>query len=172
LEVARYFEHETALPWQIGEYGHVYTGQSAEGETRLRQHLFGAADVSTFRKTLLAVEEVYGAISRSETGVWAGDSQEEALSQWLADNAVVGWLTTDQPRELERAILAIEPSPFNIEGRRRSSYAAHLMGLRRSVYGTARDRMLHRNAMLASLTAPNYGVKGDSMCQNGTRGIR
>jgi predicted GIY-YIG superfamily endonuclease len=143
LELARYFDHSTAMPMQIGEYGHLYTGCSAEAATRIKRHLVGDAHVSTFRKSMLAIEASCGAISRSGIGGWCGAmTPEAALSEWLATNALVGWQRCDHPFDEEASILDAWPSPLNIQGRASTSFARHLVELRVRTYGRLSDRRL------------------------------
>jgi hypothetical protein len=48
-------------------------------------------------------------------------SGEQALSGWMADNAVVGWVVRDSRWELEDMIAALD-LPLNLQGNQRNPF--------------------------------------------------
>ena len=47
---------------------------------------------------------------------------EQALSAWMAENAVVGWVARENPRELEDDLIAALDLPLNLRGNQRNPF--------------------------------------------------
>jgi hypothetical protein len=102
---------------------------------RLRTHFSGNAEGSTLRKTL-------GCLLAAETGfplrrVGSGTRQtftnpgEQALDDWMDENALVTWLVTDSAWELERRILHSGlPLPLNLRDNPCQAHTSFLKSVR------------------------------------------
>ena len=55
LDVIGYGDKSRAAPWRIADFVHLYTGESGDLRGRLQQHLYGEAEESCFRLTLLSL---------------------------------------------------------------------------------------------------------------------
>lgn len=111
---------------------------------RLQTHFRGNAEGSTLRKTL-------GCLLAAETGfplrrVGSGSRQtftnpgEQALDDWMTENAFVTWHVCDQPWELERQILASGlPLPLNIRDNPCEAHTAVVRAIRRAAVAGALD---------------------------------
>jgi hypothetical protein len=131
-------------------------GRAASRQTlrsRIRTHYVGNAEGSTLRKTL-------GCLLASELGielrrVGSGNRMtfgpgERALSDWMAENALVSWAIVDRPWELEAELLASLDLPLNLDSNRRNSFHPHLTALRAAAVARAR----------ALPVLPNPGIGG------------
>src|ERR1700761_9069944 len=67
LETTAYYDMETRRPFMLGVMTHVYTGSAMNLRERLKQHLGADIENSSIRKTLLTLEQVFGALSASGT---------------------------------------------------------------------------------------------------------
>jgi hypothetical protein len=106
-----------APPWRFRDYVHLYTGAGCDMRDRLLSHMFRDARVSSFRKSLLAAEQAYGAISSTGLTLPKAPNQEIALDLWLAHHAYVGIHRCADYLEVERRVLKSTPSPLNIQQR-------------------------------------------------------
>lgn len=103
----------------------------------LREHLTGTIGRSTIRETLLAVgwhheRGIDGA------GVFANrESAEDNLTDWLLENALVGFKQSAHIRDYERDILAFTASPLNVMRHAQTNYSRWLKSLRKEF----RDRV-------------------------------
>lgn len=126
LEVAGYFRQQTLRPTAVGRHHLLYAGQADDVARRLKSHLNGDAWVSTFRRSLLALEATSGAVSRANLG-WNGSvAAELMLTTWLRAHALLWVQPCEDRREREREILAREASPLNIKLRESSAFAKSL----------------------------------------------
>jgi hypothetical protein len=106
---------------------------------RLRQHYALNAYGSTLRLTLgcLLAEDLNIQLRRvgSGTRLTFADGGVR-LSQWMADNAFVCWVTHARPWELEDALVTTLDLPLNLQGNDRHPLRTSLKGAR----ATARDQ--------------------------------
>ena len=108
------------------------------GETlrsRIRYHLRGNAEGSTFRKTVgcLLCEDIGTQLRRVGSGTrMTFASKEAALTTWLTEHAVVAWVETTIPRLLECHILESVHLPLNIEANARNPFRTQLQAIRAS----------------------------------------
>ncbi|WP_085128241.1 GIY-YIG nuclease family protein [Mycolicibacter engbaekii] len=92
---------------------------------RIKQHYRGNAKSSTLRKTLgclLAVElgiELRRIGSGTRRTFGAG---EAALSEWMADNALVSWIAVPEPWLLERELFTTLDLPLNLRDNSHSTF--------------------------------------------------
>ncbi|MFW0793287.1 GIY-YIG nuclease family protein [Gordonia sp. CPCC 205515] len=94
----------------------------------------GRADGSTLRKSLgclladnLGIElRRYGSGAQRHFG--AG---EAVLDQWMADNALVSWITAGEPWELKTDFIAELDVPLNIDQNPHNAFAEELSETRR-----------------------------------------
>jgi hypothetical protein len=111
---------------------------------RLRTHFGGNAAGSTLRMTL-------GCLLANLTGyplrrVGSGERLtltnpgEQALDQWLADNALVAWHTTEKPWEAERELLGSGLSlPLNIRDNPCEAHTLLVRQVRADAFARARS---------------------------------
>ncbi|KUH82436.1 hypothetical protein AU186_10250 [Mycobacterium sp. GA-1999] len=87
---------------------------------RIRYHYTGNAEGSTLRKTLgvLLADELGVQLRRVGSGTRRtfGPAGEAALSQWMADNALVSWVVREEPWVLEEELIANLDLPLNLQG--------------------------------------------------------
>jgi len=120
---------------------------------RLRAHYAGNAEASTLRKSLgcLLADDLGIQLRRVGTGKRLTFLEgEQTLSGWMAENALVSWVTHDRPWELEDELIATLDLPLNLDGNSRHPYRAYLSALRSSAA---------RNAESLPVV-PNPGVAG------------
>lgn len=135
LEASGYFDLEDATPWEWHQFDHLYTGETQSLRTRLRRHLEGDIRVSTLRKTLIALERTFRAVTYVG-GKFARDQHPElALDDWMQDQVVIGFKECWMPIDAERDLLRRSPSPLNISGRRSRPYSKRLMNARSQLVG-------------------------------------
>jgi len=101
---------------------------------RLKNHLKGPIGSSTLRRTLacLNVEELALEIGRHPTSgrLVMSSVDERKLSEWMAKETRVAWMTCDRPQEIEKDILLRGPKlPLNIQGNA-MPFARHLSSIR------------------------------------------
>ena len=109
---------------------------------RLQTHFAGNAEGSTLRKSL-------GCLLAPETGfplrrVGSGNRMtftnpgEQALDEWMQENARVVWQETEKPWELERQILGSGlPLPLNIKDNPCDAHTKVVKGVRRAAVEAA-----------------------------------
>lgn len=133
LEAANYFECGDTPPLRLGDAIHVYTGAADNLRRRMTQHLRRDARGSSFRKTLLSLEQARRAISRKfPYSRRLGD--EDALSRWLYKHLMIGIEVGNQPFARERELIQLYGSPLNISFRRKLTFSRQLMKWRRSAF--------------------------------------
>jgi hypothetical protein len=100
---------------------------------RLWSHFEGIAEFSTLRTTLgCLLEGELGTVLRR---VGSGKTQtfvekENALSEWMADNARIAWVETPKPWLLEDHLLKALSLPLNIQGNANHPFCGRLKELR------------------------------------------
>jgi hypothetical protein len=118
----------------------LYVGISPKNDTsggslrrRLQLHFEGNAESSTFRQTLgcLLEAELGTALRRDGSGNKTFGEKESILSDWIADNTMVAWITTPKPWLLEDHLLKTLSLPLNIEWNARHPFSAQLKELRK-----------------------------------------
>lgn len=108
---------------------------------RIRYHYTGNAEGSTLRKTLgslLAAElglelRRVGSGNRMTFGVG-----EQLLSTWMADNALVSWVTDPEPWLLEERLIAGLDVPLNLDGNAHNRFHPELTAIRAAAVARAR----------------------------------
>ena len=109
---------------------------------RIRYHYQGNAEGSTLRLSLgcLLSEELDIELRRVGSGKRMTFVEgEEALSQWMANNAYVCWEQDDAPWVRERELIEEMPLPLNLDANQSNPFAATLSGLRHSAREVARE---------------------------------
>lgn len=130
LKAAGYYRLEQRDPWAEDGWSHLYTGSSALMQTRLKRHLLGDARVSTFRKTMLALEQQCGALTATGVPFDGSVHPELALDDWLEEQCQIATCEVGYFFDEEAHFLARWPSPLNITGRRGDPFSRRLMALR------------------------------------------
>jgi len=109
---------------------------------RIRYHYTGNAEGSTLRKTLgvLLASELGTQLRRVGSGTRRtfGPTGEAALSQWMAENALVSWVVHDEPWVLEEELIASLDVPLNLQGNAHNRFYSTLKQLRAEAEQTAR----------------------------------
>src|ERR1017187_4832410 len=111
---------------------------------RLRQHYVQTAPASTLRRTLgcLLADDLglqlrrVGAGHRRQLTKFASD--EQALSEWMEENAFVSWVKCKRPWELEYALIRQLDLPLNLLGNSRNRFHPELTGARARCLAQAR----------------------------------
>ncbi len=126
--------------WRSDGYEHVYTGETYGLRSRLREHLTGTIGGSNLRETLLALDwdrkRKIGAIAEGLDRKGA----EDALTEWLLANALIGFKHSAHIRDYERDILAFTASPLNVMRDVQTGYSRHLKVLRKAFRDTVTSR--------------------------------
>lgn len=120
---------------------------------RIRTHFTGNAAGSTLRLTLgcLVAEQIGIELRRVGSGArYTFVTGETALSQWMAENAVVSWIEHPEPWVLEHRLISDLDVPLNIEGNSHNTFHPNL----RQVRATAKRRADELPVL------PNPGVGG------------
>lgn len=114
--------------------------------TRIRQHYRGNAATSTLRLTLgcLLRDALSLELHRSLSGRLTFDDGEVRLSQWLADNARVCWVTTSTPWDTEEHLIETVDLPLNLDQNRHHPFHTVLSDLRSQARGQARTHPIER----------------------------
>ncbi len=133
LDATSYFDFGGSPPAMLGGHAHLYTGAATDLRLRMKQHFHRDRRASTFRETLLAIEQSRKAISKSLTPLSAV-SCETTLNSWLFENITIGFRHSKRPFHLEYKILQTHASPFNITLRRSNAYARALMQWRHETF--------------------------------------
>ena len=110
-----------------------YVGSTATLFTRIRRHVAGEAAVSTFRRSMLALQLAEGALT-GKVDDWSYGAAEKELTAWLQPRLAVAWTEIDDPRSLERRAISPSRAPLNIE-LNRTGFARKLIALRTQVFG-------------------------------------
>ncbi|OBJ71046.1 GIY-YIG nuclease family protein [Mycobacterium sp. 1274756.6] len=108
---------------------------------RITQHFRGNAKSSTLRKTLgcLLADELGIELRRVGSGTRRTfGTGEAALSQWMADNALVSWITVAEPWVLERELFHALDLPLNLQGNGHNPFHEVLTGIRAAAEESAR----------------------------------
>jgi|SRR5579862_5166519 len=122
-------------------------------QKRIRYHYTGNAEGSTLRKTLgcLLTGELEIQLRRVGSGSRMTFAEgEHALSDWMAENAYVGWVVRSRPWELEDYLIAVLNLPLNLKGNSRNQF--------HTVLTATRARCVAQAKALPIL--PNPGVGG------------
>ncbi|BBY82856.1 hypothetical protein H7I53_22565 [Mycolicibacterium pulveris] len=110
---------------------------------RIRYHYTGNAEGSTLRKTLgvLLAGELGIQLRRVGSGTRRtfGPTGEAALSQWMADNALVSWVVREEPWVLEEELIASLDLPLNLQGNAHNDFYPTLRRIRAEAERVARD---------------------------------
>jgi hypothetical protein len=120
---------------------------------RIKTHYTGNAEGSTLRKTLgvLLAAELSIDLRRVGSGNrMTFGTGERALSEWMAANAFVSWVTDPTPWILESHLIADLDVPLNLQGNRHNRFHPELTAARSSAVARAR----------ALPILPNPGVGG------------
>ena len=64
---------------------------------------------------------------------------EDALSEWMSQNALVGWVTHDEPWLLEEELINSISLPLNIQGNSHNPFQKTLSAVRSDARTVARD---------------------------------
>jgi hypothetical protein len=143
LETTAYYDMEARRPFSLGVMTHVYTGSAMNLRERLKQHLRTGIENSSIRKTLLTLEQIFGALSESGTPACNVKGQK-TLTAWLRENAIVGYEYHREPVRRETQILKRHASPFNIAMRRHRPYAQALREWRCKAFPASEGRLPNR----------------------------
>jgi hypothetical protein len=108
---------------------------------RIKLHYAGNASVSTLRKSLgcLLSEELgiqLRRVGRTERHTFG--SGEARLSEWMADNAQVSWITHPRPWLLEDELIETLDLPLNIDGAN-NPFTPKLRAIRKSAMARANE---------------------------------
>lgn len=110
--------------------------------SRLRQHMRGNASGSTLRLTLgcllgrkLGIE--LRRVGKKERMTFC--EGEQKLSQWLSTNALVSWMVTDKPWEVESSLISSVCLPLNLAHNARHPFHSQLSACRTSAKARARE---------------------------------
>ena len=110
---------------------------------RITHHYNGNAEGSTLRKTLgilladgLGIELRRVGSGRRRT---FGRRGETALSNWMADNALVSWLVHPEPWLLEKELIDTLDVPLNLQDNKHNAFHTELTRLRAEAERNARD---------------------------------
>lgn len=146
LELAGYFRYHDRVPYQCGGFYHLYTGCGGRGAARVKHHLLGTFGSSNLRWTLHALELTGGMISRSGIGPWDHPDLQQRITFWLIQNVLIGICECRDAFLLEKAILAAEPSPLNLDQRRWDPFAQQIISARaRTSAGLSRKDIYRAN---------------------------
>lgn len=110
---------------------------------RIRYHYRGNASGSTLRLTLgcLLSERLGLPLLRvgSGTRLTFGETGEQRLSAWMAQNAFVHWVVDDRPWEVEAGVIQSLNLPLNIQHNSQNPYCSSLRLARDQARKTARS---------------------------------
>lgn len=134
LASTSYFETGGESPLRVRKHVHLYTGAARFSLVdRVLTNLHADVTSSSFCRSLLAIERMSRAISRSGTPDCAVVG-ERTLRVWLRRNALVGFEATDDPFGREHELLASFASPLNIALRRDTPHSRVLSEWRCTVF--------------------------------------
>jgi hypothetical protein len=109
---------------------------------RIRYHFSGNAEGSTLRLTLgcLLADQLGIKLRRVGSGKRMTFGPGEAvLSDWMSENALVGWQVCDEPWMLEKRLLSEVCLPLNLDQNRQNSFHPVLAAIRATAKREARD---------------------------------
>lgn len=153
LAAMNYVPNSDRKLWSpAGRHCHAYTGSTRHLWGRLQDHMVGDRFRSTFRRSLLAIEHEYGALSATGLAMPPAPNREAALTLWLSLYAVVAVMPCEDWGEVERGILARAGSPLNIRHRTPDSFSGRLDTIRRQL--SLRDSWHDEPVGLSSPTNP------------------
>ncbi|MEI7657777.1 MAG: hypothetical protein WCK33_06890 [Phycisphaerae bacterium] len=101
--------------------------------SRIRYHYRGNAEGSTLRLSLgcLLSEQLGIHLRRVGSGSrLTFNAGEPVLSNWMRQNALVGWIEHARPEELEEAAIARLDLPLNLEHNKKHDFYGQLSSLR------------------------------------------
>lgn len=137
------FEDLTLLYAGISPKAPPRNGRTPSTQTlydRIRYHYTGNAAGSTLRLTLgclLSDVQLRCVGSRGERFHFAND--EPKVSEWMARNAFVTWIVTDEPWKVEEEIIKSVSLPLNLDQNRNHPFHAVLSAVRKEARRRARD---------------------------------
>lgn len=109
--------------------------------SRIRTHFAGNAESSTLRKTLgiLLAQELGIELRRVGSGKrMTFGAGEQALSTWMSRNAVVSWLLSDRPWDVEQALFTQCDLPLNLQDNSHNPFHEKLTAMRAAAVARAR----------------------------------
>ena len=113
--------------------------------TRIKYHYQGNAEGSTLRLTLgcLLTSKLGIELRRIGSGKRMTFSQgEEALSNWMSENAFVSWIVHEEPWRVEELAIRKISLPLNLRGNERHPFHRTLTSIRRSTKRKARAKSI------------------------------
>jgi hypothetical protein len=126
---------------------------SREGlRSRIRTHYAGNAEGSTLRKTLgcLLADDLGIELRRvGSGGRMTFVFGEPVLSAWMAEHALVSWVTRDRPWELEEELIAALDLPLNLLGNSRHAFHPELSRIRSAAVRRAKQLPVVENPGVA-----------------------
>ena len=133
LELTSYYQTDRRPPLRHMGLDLMYVGASHDLQFRIGQHVRNDnPENSSPRKTLYALEHIFGAVSSSVPS--AHKISEGGLTEWIYENVTFGFAVDTQPYRREHALIRDFRSPFNIAHRRRHRYSKYLMAWRATVF--------------------------------------
>lgn len=108
---------------------------------RIRYHYMGNAYGSTLRLSLgcLLGKELGIQLRRVSERRMTFAQGEEKLSEWLAANAFVVWMTTAEPWTVEKDLIQSVSLPLNLEHNEKHPFYSALSGMRAAARKIARE---------------------------------
>lgn len=120
---------------------------------RIQTHYAGNAEGSTLRKSIgcLLADQLGIELRRVGSGQrMTFATGEQALSEWMSENALVSWIAHARPWEVEDHLISVVDLPLNLQGNAHSSFHEALTACRAAAVARAR----------AMPVLPNPGVGG------------
>lgn len=124
LSNAGYARHARPKPWRMVDFTHLYTGESGDLGGRLNQHLFGDADASGFRFTLMALAAEHDLVEGFL-------DLEVATRRHLKEHALIAFKEECLIGEVEERIVERSGSPLNIRAREPDEFTKYLRAARK-----------------------------------------
>lgn len=140
LDLAGYGAGKRCAPWHVGDYVHLYTGESFNLAGRITDHLFGEPAASGFQLTLLALQHAHQSL-------WMSGSDEpdfvvvNRLRSLLRDNALIAFKQTPLCGDAEEDLIRRSGSPLNIRGRPQDDFTRVLTRVRQSLRQSGFQRL-------------------------------
>jgi hypothetical protein len=109
---------------------------------RLKLHIKGSADVSTFRLSLGCLLSEHLGLQLRRVGsenVMTFAEGERQLSEWIAENTSVAWTVSEAPWAIEEEVLLSLSLPLNIKGNSRHPFCRTLKLVRKRARQNARE---------------------------------
>lgn len=116
----------------------LYIGASKDSlRVRIKRHIMGDTRGSTLRASLgmILAERLDLQIVQIPTKRYFCIEPEQRLSDWIVLNTIVGYFETNDPFELEKAMLAVSAGKLNISGCQPNEISGHLKLLRANASG-------------------------------------